>query len=79
MTTPTTNEPTAMTTDTNKVNTPGVHAVMKNGTTGEIVTLFAKTRTELAKELQKYPNFDIIRVYKGKELNIKEKVSFSFN
>lgn len=56
----------------------GVHAILKN-TMGDIITVTATTRTGLAKELQKHPDYDIIRVYKGRELAVKKKASYSFN
>lgn len=74
MTTPTTETATKTEETTGK----GVHAVMKNAT-GDILTVTGKTRTELNKLLQEISGYEVLHVYKGKELNIKEKVSYSFN
>lgn len=56
----------------------GVHATLLNKGTFEVKTLQAATRTELAKMLEEYANWDVLSVVRGKRLTVKEKKRFNF-
>lgn len=58
--------------------TPGVYAVVADKS-GKVATLFSKTKTGLVKTLNNVDGIEVLAVFKGKQLNLKQKVSFTLN
>lgn len=61
----------------------GVHALIR-GTTGELTIVSARSRTELSRQLRglmdaNSDEVQVVRVFKGKELRVNERVSYTFN
>ncbi len=55
----------------------GMHAVLREISSGQVENLQCKTRTELARLLSSsYPEHEILGIFKGKKMNIREKKSF---
>ena len=75
--TETTSNPEAITTPPTRFL---VHAVVAHKTDGEVKVLHGKTKTALIKTLEEHgPEWAVLGVFRGKQLKIAEKVSFSFN
>ena len=75
---------TAKTTEvTRKERDPknGIYAIVQERTAGSRAQLvFARTRTELAKTLQREASGrEVLGIIRGKELNMKERRIYSFN
>lgn len=57
----------------------GVHAVLKNNSTGEVTVVKKTTRKELIKELSALnPDQTLLAIFKGKQLQLKPKTTFTF-
>jgi len=80
------------TTETNTTVTPtdettskfdskfGCYAVIAHQETGQVQTVYAKTKANLGKNLHSLgDSYVILGVFKGKELKIEKKTLFSFN
>lgn len=57
----------------------GVHAVLKNNATGELSIVKKTTKKELSKVLSSLdPDQTLVAIFKGKQLQLKPKTTFTF-